>query len=142
MSPVWKVLLSLALVLPVSAYVAGSLASSAADEPARRDPVVVTPSSGPASTPTTPSSSPSSPSSPSSSPTPTRTASPGDDGTGRDDDDADHLEGVQPELGDVDDDERDDDHSGPGGGGDDHDRDDDRHDRDDDHSGPGGGDDD
>lgn len=41
MSIVWKVVLALALVLPVGAFVAGSLASSSADEPSRRGPVIL-----------------------------------------------------------------------------------------------------
>jgi hypothetical protein len=36
MSTVWKVLLGLAVVLPLGAYVAGSLAASAADDPQPR----------------------------------------------------------------------------------------------------------
>lgn len=41
MSTVWKVVLALALVLPVGAFVAGSLASSSADEPAQRESVIL-----------------------------------------------------------------------------------------------------
>jgi hypothetical protein len=41
MSTVWKVIAALALVLPVGAFVVGSLASSSADEPTRRDPVIL-----------------------------------------------------------------------------------------------------
>lgn len=37
----WKVLLGLALVLPMGAYVAGSLMSSAADMPTPREPVII-----------------------------------------------------------------------------------------------------
>ena len=41
MSTVWKVIVALALVLPIGAFVAGSLVSSSADEPADRDPVIL-----------------------------------------------------------------------------------------------------
>jgi hypothetical protein len=41
MSTVWKVIAALALILPVGAFVVGSLASSSADEPTRRDPVIL-----------------------------------------------------------------------------------------------------
>jgi hypothetical protein len=41
MRTVWMVLISLGLVLPVAAFVAGSFAASSADEPAQRDPIVI-----------------------------------------------------------------------------------------------------
>ena len=41
MSTVWKVIIALALVLPIGAFVAGSLMSSSADEPTDRDPVIL-----------------------------------------------------------------------------------------------------
>ena len=44
----WKVLLGLALVLPMGAYVAGSLVASASDEPEPRNPLIIE-QSGPAS---------------------------------------------------------------------------------------------
>ena len=52
MNTVWKVLLGLALVVPMGAYVAGSLAASASDDPAPRQTIEIrepdpTPSLGP-----------------------------------------------------------------------------------------------
>ena len=41
MSTVWKVLIALALVLPIGAFVAGSLVASSADEPPIADPVIL-----------------------------------------------------------------------------------------------------
>ena len=41
MSPVWKVLIALALVVPMVAYVAGSLVASAADDPAPRETIQI-----------------------------------------------------------------------------------------------------
>jgi hypothetical protein len=41
MSTVWKIIAALALILPVGAFAVGSLASSSADEPTRRDPVIL-----------------------------------------------------------------------------------------------------
>jgi hypothetical protein len=119
-----KFVLALALVLPLGAFVAGSLVASAADEPAPRDTIVLDDSGS------TPSGQPS----PSPSPSPSATADDSDEaGHSGDDDD---VEGVDPSYGEVDDD----DHSGPGGGGDDGDHGDDGGGDDDDH-GRGGGDD-
>ena len=44
----WKILLGLALVLPVGAYVAGSLVASASDDPEPRNPLIIE-QSGPVS---------------------------------------------------------------------------------------------
>ena len=93
-----KVLAVLALLLPMGAFVVGSLVASAADEPARRDPIVIAeaPSPGPDRTPSPPS-------------TPAPTPSEDDDGDGegddddRDDGDDDEIEVVTPEPGEVDD---------------------------------------
>ena len=41
MSTVWKVLVGLALVVPVGAYVAGSIAASASDDPAPRHTITI-----------------------------------------------------------------------------------------------------
>src|SRR3954471_4975489 len=41
MSTVWKVLVGLALVVPMAAYVAGSLAASASDDPAPRHTITI-----------------------------------------------------------------------------------------------------
>ena len=60
MSTVWKVLLGLALVVPMGAYIAGSLVASAADDPRPRHPITLhdpgrtpshTPSRSPAPSP-------------------------------------------------------------------------------------------
>jgi uncharacterized membrane protein YgcG len=126
MSSLWKVLLGLALVVPLGAYVAGSLAASASEDPAPRHTIVIEePSPSPSRTPRpTPSETPESP----------RAT---DDG----------VDVIVPEYDDFDDDDDqgDDDHggedhsddnSGHGGGDDDHSGDD--------HggsSGSGGGDD-
>ena len=124
MKTVWKVLLGLALVVPMGAYVVGSLAASAADGPAPRQTIEIRePAPSPSSTP---SSKPSTSATPSSQQT-------GDD-----------VEVITPHYDDFDDhddngdDDGDgDDHSGHGGrGGDGH------HDRHDDQSGHGGGDED
>ncbi len=102
---VWKVLLALVLVLPMAAFVAGSLVASAADEPAPRDPIVITeqPSPRPSRTPA-----------PSPEPPPTRSE---DDRDSGDDDD---VEVVTPEPAEVDDEddrtERDDDRVAADGG--------------------------
>jgi len=124
MKTVWKVLLGLALVVPMGAYVVGSLAASAADDPAPRQTIEIRePAPSPSSTP---SSKPSTSATPSSQQT-------GDD-----------VEVITPHYDDFDDhddngdDDGDgDDRSGHGGrGGDGH------HDRHDDQSGHGGGDED
>ena len=41
MKMLWKVLLTLALLVPMGAYVAGSLVASAAEDPAPRPPIVI-----------------------------------------------------------------------------------------------------
>jgi len=52
MSSVWKVLIGLALVVPMVAYVAGSLVASAADDPAPRQTIQIRePDPRPSSTP-------------------------------------------------------------------------------------------
>ena len=103
MSTVWKVLLGLAVVLPLGAYVAGSLAASAADDPRPRNTIEIRePEQQPTRTPSrTPDPSPSA-----------------------------DVEVIVPEYDDYDDrdehgdddhddDHDDDDHSGHGHGGDD-----------------------
>lgn len=107
MKTLWKVLLALALVVPMGAYVAGSLVASAADDPAPRPPILIEDAGRSAP----PSESPSSP--PSAS-----------DGVGQVELDPDDLDDDGDDFGRDDDDHADDhgddDHSGPGGGGDDH----------------------
>ncbi|WP_193613112.1 hypothetical protein [Nocardioides lijunqiniae] len=110
MSRLWKVVLTLGLVLPVAAFVAGSLAASSADEPAPRETILIQDAS-PSSSPTT-----------RPSPTPTGRPSP----TGSGDDRGDRPPRVvtpEPNRADGG-------GSGRGSGGDD--GDDDRDDRDDD----------
>jgi len=99
MAAVWKVLLGLALVVPMGAYVVGALAASAADDPAPRQTIqirVPDPTPGPTSPP-----------SPTQTPRPEVT---------------DQVEVITPDYDDVDDhDDRGDDddgghHRGRGGG--------------------------
>ena len=59
MRTVWKVLLGLAVVLPLGAYVAGSLAASAADDPAPRTPIELRDPGPGRTTPPAPSHTPS-----------------------------------------------------------------------------------
>src|SRR6478609_7567766 len=82
----WKVFVALALMLPLGAFVAGSLVSSAADDPSPRQTIIVDDSSG------TPSQTPSTDPSPSSTPKPRAQQSPqgADDGTAVGDDDSAH----------------------------------------------------
>ncbi|HEU5036534.1 MAG TPA: hypothetical protein VFT70_06005 [Nocardioides sp.] len=62
MSKLWKVLVTVALVVPMGAYVAGSLAASASDDPAPRHPITIRdPGSTPSRSPSPSSSSSSSP---------------------------------------------------------------------------------
>jgi uncharacterized membrane protein YgcG len=101
MKTAWKVLLGLVLVVPLGAYVAGSLAASASDDPAPRHTIQI---NEPSQTPTTtPSTTPSSPVS----------ATPEDD----------DVEVITPDYDDLDDDHGGDDHGGDDnsghGGGDD-----------------------
>jgi hypothetical protein len=134
MRTLWKILVPLALVLPLGAFVAGSLVASASDEPPARDTIVIRESNATPATPTpTPGTDP--------------TTDPDDDG-----DDEDDVETVDLEPDDVHDDsdgrhdaypgeDRDDDSSGPGSG-DDHDSSGHGDGYDDgDDSGPGGDDD-
>jgi hypothetical protein len=136
MRTLWKVFLPLALVLPLGAFVAGSLVASATDDPPVRDTIVIRESGATPGTPT-----------PSPSDDPTR--DPADDPDDTDDGDVETVT-VEPDDVDDDSDGRSDaypgeDHSGPGGGDDGSSGpgggDDDRDDRDDDNSGHGGGDD-
>jgi hypothetical protein len=114
MKTVWKVLLGLVLVVPLGAYVAGSLAASASDDPAPRPTIQI---AEPSRTPTTtPSTTPSAPVS----------ATPEDD----------DVEVITPGYDDLDDDHGGDDHGGHGGG------DDSGHGGGDDSGHGGGGDDD
>jgi hypothetical protein len=106
MKTVWKVLAGLALVVPMGAYVVGSLAASAADDPAPRQTIQIR---EPAPTPT-PTPRPT----PTSSPSPTRTPQPEESGD---------VEVITPHYDDFDDDDDrgdddGDDHSGHGGGDD------------------------
>lgn len=119
MSTVWKALLGLALVVPLGAYVAGSLAASASEDPAPRQTIVID-ESGPS--PTT-----------SGNPTQRPSVKPSESSESPDDDE---VEVITPGYDDFDedDDHGDDDNRGRGGGGDDDDSGDDD-------SGPGGGDD-
>lgn len=91
MSRIVKLLLVLALALPVGAYAVGSLVASAADEPAQREPIVLR--DPPART-----------GSPSPSATPDDLGGTDDD---RDDDDDDGPEAVDPSYADLDDDAED-----------------------------------
>jgi uncharacterized membrane protein YgcG len=97
MKTAWKVLLGLVLVVPLGAYVAGSLAASASDDPAQRHTIQIDePSQTPTTTPTTtPSTTPSAPVS----------ATPEDD----------DVEVITPDYDDLDDDHGGDDNSGHGG---------------------------
>ena len=98
MKTIWKVLLGLVLVVPLGAYVAGSLAASASDDPAQRHTIQIR---EPAPTPTK---------TPTKTPSPQVSASPDDD-----------VEVINPEYDDLHDDHGGDgeDHSGHGGGDDD-----------------------
>ena len=141
MRTLWKTLVPLALVLPLAAFVAGSLVASTADDPPARETIVIRESGATSGTPTqtatparhlrrtAPRTRPRRPRRP-------RRLRPPDSGP--------DVETVSVEPDDVDDDSDgrsdaypgghdDDDSSGPGGGDDDRD--------DDDNSGPGGGDD-
>lgn len=111
MVTIWKVLLGLVLVVPMGAYVAGSLAASAADDPAPRQTIQIR-EPDPTSTPT-------------STPSPTRTAQPDD------------VEVITPDYDDFDDD----DDRGDDDGDDGDDRQDRHDDRHEDTSGHGGDDD-
>jgi hypothetical protein len=111
MKTVWKVLLGLALVVPLCAFVAGSLAASASDDPAQRHTIQIQEPS-PTRTPTR---------SPTKTPTPT--ASPDGD-----------VEVITPHYDDFGDDHGGDDSSGHGGGDDNS-----GHGGGDDNSGHGGG---
>src|SRR6478735_11421110 len=94
MKTVWKILLGLALVVPVGAYVVGSLAASAADDPAPRQTIQI---QEPDPTPAP-------------SKTPTRTPPPAPTSTESDDDD-DDVEVITP-YDDLDDDDNAEDRSG------------------------------
>lgn len=117
MKTLWKALFALALVVPLAAYVAGSLVASAADDPAPRPPIVIQDAGRSASPSENHSESPSA--SPSAS-----------DDVGAVEFDPDDLDDDSDDFGRDDDDhgddhggdrdDRGDDHSGPGGGGDDH----------------------
>jgi hypothetical protein len=98
MRTVWKVLLGLAVVLPLGAYVAGSLAASAADDPAPRTPIELRDPGPGRTTPPAPSHTPSA---------------------------SDEPEVITPSYDDLDDD-HDDDHGGDRHGEDDHGGDDHR----------------
>src|SRR6478752_2456049 len=100
MKTLWKVLIGLALVVPMGAYVVGSLAASAADDPAPRQTIEIR-EPAPSPTPTSP---------PTSRPSPSKTAEPDDD----------EVEVITPDYDDVDDnddsgDDDGDDHRGRGG---------------------------
>jgi len=133
----WKVLLGLALVVPMGAYVAGALAASSADSPAPRETIVIR-DNGDSST------RPARPATPDPSPTASTSTGVGrveldpddldshDDDWGREDDHVgeDHTDDPAHDSDDDHGGDRRDDNSGHGsddGGGQD------------DHSGPGGG---
>ncbi|WP_028645048.1 hypothetical protein [Nocardioides sp. URHA0020] len=105
MNTVWKVLLGLALVVPMGAYVVGSLAASAADDPTPRPTIVI---QEPSTSPT-----PSSTATPTPPSTPTHSSSPSPSGSATSDD---GVEVITPDYDDV---EENDDHGGRGRGGDD-----------------------
>ena len=52
MRTLWKIFVPLALVLPLGAFVAGSLVASAADDPPARDTIVIRESGATSGTPT------------------------------------------------------------------------------------------
>lgn len=118
MKTLWKTLLALALLVPMAAYVAGSLVASAADDPTPRPPIVIKDAERPAS--------------PTSDPTPTEEpyADPGPSGVGRVELDPDDIDDDSDDWGRGDDEDHGEDH------GDDHPDDPGG----DDHSGPGGDD--
>jgi hypothetical protein len=91
MSAVWKALLGLAVVLPLGAYVAGSLAASAADDPHPRHTIEIR------------------------EPDPSRSPTPSPSSTG-----SAEPEVVVPSYHDLGDDHGGDDHGGDDHGGDDH----------------------
>lgn len=110
MSIVWKVLVGLALALPLGAFVAGALASSA-DEPAPRETIVIQ------DAPARPDDRGMGDGRRNDEGRPEHQDDRADADAGDDDgdgDDGDDVEVVRPEPDTVDDD-----HSGPGGGGDD-----------------------
>jgi hypothetical protein len=121
MKTMWKVLLGLVLVVPMGAYVVGSLAASAADDPAPRQTIEIR-EPDPTSTPTP---APTRTSAPTPAPTSTSTSKP---------ERTDDVEVITPDYDDFDakDDSGDDDGGRSDKHGDDHR--DDRHD-----SGHGGG---
>ena len=124
-----KILVGLVLGVPVSAYVAGSLAASADSDPQPRQTIEIRPADSTATT------------GPSDKPT---TQPSGDhSGPGRGGDDDDDVEVITPDYDDFDDDDdqHDDDHGGRDDDSGHGPSDDGRHDGDDD-SGHGGGDDD
>ncbi len=92
---VWKILVALALVLPMGAFVAGSLVASAADEPRERDTIIIEQTGS--------SSSPSAAGSP--SPSESGTPSPSPLGDDDDDDDDGEIETLTPSPDDVEDDD-------------------------------------
>ncbi|MGH3335741.1 MAG: hypothetical protein ACRDOZ_07970, partial [Nocardioides sp.] len=110
MGVAWKVVLSLVLVLPMTAYVVGSLVA-AADEPREHAPIIIEERS---QAPDNPRPSPSE--KPTKKPSDNRSDR-GDDHGG--DDESDGPDVVFPSPSEFDDDDDDEDHSGPGGGGDD-----------------------
>lgn len=107
MSMFAKYLIGLALALPMGAYVAGSLVSSASGEPERRDPVIIQDAE-----PVPPAPSPAVP-----PPAPA-------EGAGGDDVDDNGIRVVTPDPARVDDRDDDDDQDDGIGGGDDDDADD------------------
>ncbi len=114
MKTLWKALLALALLVPMAAYVAGSLVASAADDPTPRPPIVIKDAERSAS--------------PTQHPTPTEgpSSDPGPSGVGRVELDPDDLDDDSDDWGRGDDEDHGEDHGDDGG---------------EDHSGPGGGDD-
>lgn len=120
MKTIWKVLLGLAVILPMGAFVTGALAASASDDPAPRQTIQIRQPDPSRTASPTPS--------PTRSPSPTPTGRGADDRTDDHGDDQaddhadDEVEVVTPDYDDLDDhggDDRTDDHGGHGGGGDD-----------------------
>ena len=104
MTGIPKVLLGLALGLPMGAYAVGSIVSSAADDPGQRPPIILEDAPSPAQ-----GTVPGATLSPSADPTSSGDDDPGgDDDAGEDDEARNRPEVVVPTYADRDDDDRDD----------------------------------
>lgn len=105
MTGIPKVLLGLALGLPMGAYAVGSIVSSAADDPGQRPPIILEDAPSPAQ-----GTVPGATLSPSADPTSSGDDDPGgDDDAGEDDEARNRPEVVVPTYADRDDDDDDDD---------------------------------